>query len=161
MNKKSILIIFLILSVLHLCEAQVFISTADLFRKPESENGSGTLNIIQNPSVDTLISRYILANKLLKQNSGGGDMEGFRIQIYRSSNRNARDESNKVRAEFMIEFPDIPSYVMYDNPGYFLVRAGNFRTKLEGTKWLYTIRKKFPNAYPVPDVIYFPDLVKN
>lgn len=61
----------------------------------------------------------------------------------------------------MIEFPDIPSYAQYDNPGYFLVRAGNFRTKLEGTKWLYNIRRKYPNAYLVPDKIYFPDLVKN
>jgi hypothetical protein len=161
MNKKSFLLIVLFLSVLSLCKAQVYIRTADLFRKPESDNVSGTLNIIQDQSVDTLLSRYILANKLLKQNSGGCDMEGFRIQIYRSSNRNARDESNKVRAEFMIEFPDISSYVMYDNPGYFLVRAGNFRSKLDGTKLLYTIRKKFPNAYLVPDVIYFPDLVKN
>jgi hypothetical protein len=161
MNKKTFLFIFLLLSVLPLCVGQVYIRTADLFRKPESNNIPGTLNIMQDQSVDTLISRYILANKLLKQNSGGGDMEGFRIQIYRSSNRNARDESNKVRAEFMIEYPDIPSYVMYNNPGYFLVRAGNFRSKLEGTKWLYTIRKKFPDAYLVPDVIYFPDLVKN
>jgi hypothetical protein len=161
MNNKIFLLLISLLFSLSLCEAQVFIRTEDLFRKAESDGSSGSLNIIQDPSVDTLISRYILANKLLKQNSGGGDMEGYRIQIYRSSNRNAREESNKVRAEFMIEFPDIASYVLYDNPGYFLVRAGNFRTKLEGTKWLYIIRKKFPNAYPVPDKIYFPDLIKN
>lgn len=161
MNRKQLLIILLLLSALSLCRAQVFIRTADLFRKPESDVRSGTLNIMQDQSVDSLISRYILSNKLLKQNSAGGDMEGFRIQIYRSSNRNAREESNKVRAEFMMEFPDIPSYMLYDNPGYFLVRAGNFRSKLEGTKWLYIIRKKYPNAYPVPDKIYFPDLIKN
>ena len=70
---------------------------------------------------------------LANQNTDG-DMEGYRIQIYRSSNRNAREESNKVRAEFMIEFPDIPSYIDYDKPGYFLVRVGDFRTKLEGSK---------------------------
>jgi hypothetical protein len=95
-------------------------------------------------------------NRLL----AGGDMEGFRIQIYRNSNRNAREESNKVRAEFMIEFPDIPSYAEYAEPGYFLVKVGDFRTKLEGTKLLYLIRKKYPNAYMVPCNINFPDLNK-
>ena len=61
----------------------------------------------------------------------------------------------------MIAFPDISSDVKYREPGYFLVKAGNFRTKLEGTKWLTFIRKKYPNAYLVPDVIYFPDQIKN
>ena len=37
-------------------------------------------------------------------------MDGFRIQIYNSPNRNAREESGKVRAEFMSKFPDIVSY---------------------------------------------------
>ncbi len=159
MIKKTLLFFVLLISVLPFCKAQVFFKTADLFRKSESDYKSGSMNIIQEPNVDTLISRYILANKVLKQGNDG-DMDGFRIQIYRSSNRNARDESNKVRAEFMIEFPDIPSYAMYREPGYFLVRAGNFRTKMEGTKWLYYIRRKYHNAYLVPDVIYYPDLIK-
>lgn len=159
MIKKTLLFFVLLISVLPFCKAQVFFKTADLFRKSESDYRSGSMNIIQEPNVDTLISRYILANKVLKQGNDG-DMDGFRIQIYRSSNRNARDESNKVRAEFMIEFPDIPSYAMYREPGYFLVRAGNFRTKMEGTKWLYYIRRKYHNAYLVPDVIYYPDLIK-
>ena len=160
MVRKIILLILLFTSVLNLCRAQEFFKTADLFRKPESDKKSGALNIIQEPNVDTLIYRYILANQVLKQ-KGDGDMEGFRIQIYSSSNRKARDESNKIRAEFMIEFPDIPSYARYREPGYFLVKAGNFRTKLEGTKWLSIVKKKYPNAYLVPDVIYFPELVKN
>jgi hypothetical protein len=159
MIKKSILLPVLFISFLTSGTAQKFVKTAELFRTPGSDNRSGSLNIIQDPAVDTLISRYILANKVLTLGADG-DMEGYRIQIYRSSNRNARDESNKIRAEFMIEFPDIPSYAKYAEPGYFLIRAGNFRTKLEGTKWLYDIRRKFPNAYLVPDIIYFPDLIK-
>jgi hypothetical protein len=88
-------------------------------------------------------------------------MEGFRIQIFRSANRNAKDESNKERAEFMSEFRDIPSYVEFEKPGYFLVRVGDFRTKVEGTKLLFIVRRKFPNAYLVPDKINFPDLNTN
>ena len=85
-------------------------------------------------------------------------MAGFRIQIFRSANRTAKEESNKERAEFMSEFPDIPSYKEFEKPGYFLVRVGDFRTKVEGTKLLFVVRRKFPNAYLVPDKINFPDL---
>jgi hypothetical protein len=95
---------------------------------------------------------------LLTAGSTNVDIEGYRIQIYRSSNRNAREESNKVMAEFINEFPDIPSTLDYAKPAYFMVRVGNFRTKLEASKSLYLIRKKYPNAYPVPCLIKFPDL---
>ena len=156
MNKILFALIILLVSVLSLCDAQGFIKTADLFRKTESDIKSGTLNIIQDPSVDTLISRYIMANKILE-----GHMEGFRIQIFRSSSRNAKEESNKEMLKFMNEFPDIPSYAEFEKPGYFLVRVGDFRTKTELTKLLVTIRKKFPNAYPVPCKINFPDLIKD
>lgn len=137
-----------------ICNAQ-FIKTSDLFPSEIPSRKAGSLNIIQEPGIDTLVSRYILANRLY-----GGGMEGFRIQIYRSSSRNAREESNKVRAQFMVDFPDITSYSEYNRPGYFLVRVGDFRTRMEGTKTLYLIRKKYPNAYMVPCIINFPDLNK-
>ena len=87
-------------------------------------------------------------------------MWGYRIQIYSSNVRNAREESNKARAEFISTFPDIISYAMYAEPGYFIIRAGDFRSKTEGTKYLLSVRKEFPNAILVPDFINFPDLVK-
>jgi hypothetical protein len=155
MIKKVFLSIYFLVSVLSHCEAQVFFKTADLFRKPDTDEKSGSLNIIQQSGVDTLISRYVLANRKLN-----GGLEGFRIQIFRSANRTAKEESSKERAKFMTEFPDIPSYPLFAPPAYFLVRAGDYRTKMEGTKQLISIRRKFPNAYLVPDVIIFPDLNK-
>jgi hypothetical protein len=110
------------------------------------------------PVVFFLISRHIQANKnLFKVNNHYG-MEGCRIQIYASSNRNAREESNKARAEFMSKFPDIVSYPLYAEPGYFKVRVGDFRTRTEAYKLFQLISKEFPGAYIVPDVINFPDL---
>jgi hypothetical protein len=152
MIKRAFFLPFILFFTIIACDAQTFIRTSDLFPRTSSSFRSGELNIIQPGSVDTLVSRYILANKLLN-----GGTEGFRIQIFRSSLRNAREESNKVRAEFMVEYPDIPSYAEYERPGYFLVRAGDFRTRMEGTKTLYLIRRKYPNAYMVPCIIKFPD----
>jgi hypothetical protein len=155
MKKQTVFISFFILLIFNICGAQTFFRTADLFRNTGTSSDSGALNIIQSLSVDTLISRYVMANKLMDSH-----MEGFRIQIFRSSNRGAREESNKVMAEFVINFPDITPYQKYAEPGYFVVRAGDFRTRVEGSKSLYQIRKKYPNAYLVPDIINFPDLNK-
>jgi hypothetical protein len=156
MKRQTFFLLSFVLLAINICEGQTFIRTADLFPKSGRGSRSGELNIIQDSGVDTLISRYVLANKLHE-----GEMEGFRIQIYRNSNMNAREESNKVRAEFLVAFPDIPSYAEFAAPGYFLVKVGDFRTKMEAAKSLHLIKKKYPNAYWVPCLIKFPDLNKN
>lgn len=140
--------------MVNICEAQMFIKTADLFPSSNPNGSGGTLRLHQDNALDTLVSRYILGNKIM------GGLEGYRIQIFRSSQRNAREESSKVRAGFMNDFPDIPCYADYAEPGYFLVRIGDFRSKTEGTKLLYQIRRKYPNAYMVVCTINFPDQVK-
>jgi hypothetical protein len=156
MLKKAFLVISILILAINISDAQIFIKTSDLFPVNKPDSRAGELNIIQNPCADTLMSRYILGNRFLN-----GGMEGFRIQIFRNSNRTAREESNKVRAEFMVSFPEITSYIEYAEPGWFLVKVGDYRTKMEGTKSLYMIRKKYPNAYLVPSVINFPDLKKD
>jgi hypothetical protein len=134
------------------------VKTSDLFRRSDNNSYSGQLNIIQDSAIDTLLIRYILMNYNVYKNHGYYGMEGFRIQIYSSSNRNAREESNKARAEFISKFPDIVSYPLYAEPGYFKIRAGDFRTKTEATRLFLIVSKEFPDAYLVPDIINFPDL---
>ena len=56
-------------------------------------------------------------------------------------------------AEFLIIL--IPAF---EFSGYFKVRVGDFRTKIEAIKLFQSISKEFPGAYFVPDVINFPDL---
>jgi hypothetical protein len=139
-------------------QAQSFIKTSDLFRRPDGNPRTGQLNIIQDSAIDTLISRYILINKKLSKENNHLGMDGFRIQIYASSNRNARDESAKAMAEFISKFPDIKPYQLYADPGYFKIRVGDFRTRTEATRLFLLISNEFPDAYPVPDYINFPDL---
>ncbi len=155
MIRKTILLIIIIFLNNGLCNSQDVVKTTDLFRRQHNE--SGKLNVYQDPALDTLLSRYILASKQKRTPEGSQGMEGFRIQIYYSSVRNAREESAKVRAEFINKFPDIVSYAQYREPGYFMVRAGNYRTRIEGFKDLQRARKVFPDAYFVPTIINFPD----
>jgi SPOR domain len=157
MIRRSFLIIIILgFSTLIVC-SQTIISSSDLFKKKTDDPKAGQLNIIQDPALDTLMSRYIIANEIQEQKNGSG-IEGFRIQIYNSSNRNAREESAKVRADFMNQFPDINSYLIFAEPGYYKVRVGNFRSRTEATRLYLIISKKFPNADLVPDIISLPDL---
>lgn len=137
-----------------LCRAQDLNSTEELLQRRDAAFRGGRLNISEEPGIDSLISRYKLYNERLD------GMDGFRIQIYSSSNKNAREESGKVRQEFIMKFPDIISYATFDRPGYYKIRAGDYRTRIEGTKYLLMVRRVFPDAYLVPDVINFPDLNK-
>lgn len=107
------------------------------------------LNIIQDPAIDTLVSRHILMN------ASKDGVDGWRIQIYRGGHRTANEDSNKVRARFMEEYPDIPTYRTFDRPNWFKVKVGDFRTREEAAKVFFEIQSKYPDAYLIRDVIAF------
>jgi hypothetical protein len=153
-------ILFLIIPCLStgVLTAQSFVRTSELFRPGADNSRSGQLNIIQDPAIDTLINRCILINQNLKQINGHYGMVGFRIQIYASSNRMAKEEAPKVYADFFNKFPDIKLYSLFAKPAYYKIRAGDFRTKTEATKLYLIVSKEFPDAYLVPDFINYPDL---
>jgi hypothetical protein len=157
MFRKTFLLFVISILTAGFCASQSFVKTADLFKRSDTYN---KLDIIQNQAIDTLLSRYILSSRMQKTMDGSQGMQGFRIQIYYSSVRNARDESAKARAEFINKFPDIVSYAEYREPGWFMIRAGDYRSTTACYKDLLAIRKVFPNAYPVPAKINFPDLIK-
>ena len=138
--------------------SQSYISTSELFKSTDAYTRSGKLTITQDPALDTLIGRYIMANKNLEDRNGYTGVEGFRIQIYNSSDRNAKTESAKVRQEFMNQFPDVVSYLLFAEPAWYKVRVGNFRSRTEATRLFLIVSKKFPNADLVPDIINLPDL---
>ncbi len=159
---RKLLLILVISGVSTLfLRSQPIVKTADLFKKTDTNSQSGQLNIYQDPALDTLISRYIYRFKNLEEKNGPG-MEGWRIQIYNSSSRNAKLESGNVLQEFLNKFPEskypeLKSYTQFALPNYYKVRVGNFRTKTEATKLYLLISKSFPDAYIVPDIINFPD----
>lgn len=154
MIKRSVSFSVFFFLILIICKAQTNNYTENLLSQHNNNSGTGRLTISQDPAIDSLIYRYILYNEKLN------GMEGFRIQIYSSSDKKAREESGKVRQEFMTKFPDIVSYASFDKPGYYKIRAGDYRSRVEGTRYLLMVRKVFPDAYLVPDIINFPDQKK-
>jgi len=109
------------------------------------------LNIFQDPRLETLLQRHIQYNKQK------GGMNGFRIQIFFGSGRTARDDANETKARFLSYFPDTKAHILYQSP-FYKVRVGDFRTKNEALKFYRIVRRRFPNAYIIPDIIEFPEL---
>jgi hypothetical protein len=158
MMRKLIFILVILGFSSLIVRSQSYYTTSDLFKSTDANIQSGRLNIYQDPALDTLIGRYIMENKNLEEKNGFTGIEGFRIQIYNSSDRNAKVESAKVRQEFMNQFPDVVSDLLFAEPAWYKVRVGNFRSRTEATRLFLIISKKFPNADLVPDIIKLPDL---
>jgi hypothetical protein len=157
MVRKIFLIIITTCLIAGFCNAQAFIRTAELFSRPGSR---GSLNIDQSSSIDTLLSRYIISKKSIRTSDGNQAIIGVRIQIYQSSVRTAKEEANKVMLNFLNDHGDIKAYIQFQDPGWYKVRVGNYRTLTEAYKDLMMIRKQYPSAYAVQDKIPFPDQIK-
>lgn len=158
MARKLFLLFFFTLTASGFSRAQAFIKTADLFSRQGSH---GSLVIDQNPALDSLISRYISANKNIRTDDGKQGMKGVRIQVYYNGTRNAYEEANKVMGQLLNKFPDLKAYIEFEGPVWYKVRIGNYRTITESYKDLVRVKREFPDAYPVINSnIYFPDLIK-
>jgi len=155
MLPKSLFSFLFLFSTLYLCKGQVFIKTADLFPQSLEKSGSGTLKILQDPAIDTLLIRYILSKKT------SSEPNGFRIVIYLGRERNSKDDAKKIHAEFMALYPKIPSYIDFQKPNTFLVSVGNFRSKVEGTKLFMELQKRYPNAFLGRQIINYADIYKH
>ncbi len=112
------------------------------------------LVVFQDPAIDTLVSRHILMN------ASKNGLDGWRIQIYRGGHRTANEDSNKICARFMEDYPDIPAYRTFDRPNWFKVKVGDFRTREEAAKVFFEIQSKYPDAYLIRDVIAFKTQIK-
>ena len=108
----------------------------------------GSLEIMQDPRVDTLVSRY---TQVIKKQAA---IEGYRIQITAGSNRNS---VYQTKSQFYQNFPDIKQYIIYQAPNVKL-RVGNYRTRLEAYKDLQLLLPQFNGAFIIRDEIKLSEL---
>lgn len=75
------------------------------------------------------------------------ERNGYRLQIMYSS---VRDEVYKEKAALYKEFPELPSYVDYEQP-HFKLKLGDFSDRLEATYYLQQVIANRPGAFIVKD----------
>ena len=110
----------------------------DPLRLMKSEGEGSQVRI----SLDSLVEANYY--KLLTQSSSLNGVPGYRIRIYSESGVGAKEEQQRVRANFLSLDPDVDAYYRYDEP-YFKVYVGDCRTRSEALK-LYD-RKFFGSLY--------------
>ncbi len=91
----------------------------------------------------------------IRRNQQGGKMQGYRVEIFFSSDLNARQKAQQIKGEFLASYPDINVYITYVSPD-FKVRVGDFRTRNEALKLMNEIQGRFSKAFVVPDLIEIP-----
>lgn len=116
-----------------------------------ADTTKGKIQLRGDARINELVKRHAAASE------AAAGIDGWRIQIYNSSGRVARDEANDERTRFLNKYPELKAYLIYQPP-YFKIRVGDYRSKQEAYKMYKQIVKQFPVSYLVPDNINLPDL---
>jgi hypothetical protein len=112
--------------------------------------GQGSVRIFQEKKLDEVMLVFMEQGRKL------GGIPCYWIRIYSGSTHNARDEAYETKARFLKKYEGIRNDVIYDDPN-FKVYIGGYRSKSETLKILNKIKRDFPTAFIVYDVIDFPD----
>ncbi len=120
----------------------VFVNNILLAQTTPQKNNEGSVEIIQDYKIKELIDKHTELNSK-------STVKGYRVKIHFG---NDKAQAYEIRDKFTEKYPDIPSYVRYDQP-YFSVRVGNYRTKLEAYKFLKQLQSEYPTAFLVQDQI--------
>ena len=107
------------------------------------------LNVERDARLDKMLKWHI------EKNEEREGMEGFRVEIFFSSNLDAKEQALDTKVNFLSEYPEYPVHIKFIAPN-FRVRVGDFRTKNEAWKLYKQIQKDYPTAFVVPDIINFP-----
>lgn len=150
---KIIFLFLIFLFVAHFSEAQGFVTDAKLQDSAQFSVLEG-LSIERDARLDKMLDWHIEKNK----NREG--MEGFRVEIFFSSSPDAKEKALETKADFLSEYPEFPVHIKFIAPN-FRVRVGDFRTKNEAWKLYKEIKRNYPTAFVVPDIINFPQLKAN
>ncbi len=90
-----------------------------------------------------------LEQKYLEFNRKKEYYEGYRIQV---NYTNVRDEVYQSKGAMYKQFPELASYVEYEQP-YYKLRIGDFKTRLQATYYLQQVILLYPGAFIVKDKI--------
>lgn len=108
------------------------------------------VEIIVDSKIDLLLEKELNTSNL----ETDPQIKGYRVQVYFDQNKTLID---KAKQEFILLQPDVPTYVVYNAPNYIL-KAGNFRTKLEAKELQHLMLETFPTCFVIQEKIFLPSV---
>jgi len=106
-----------------------------------------TLRAQSSISVNTEKGIDELMELFLTENENNGKVDGWRVQILATTDRNRLET---VQSEFKVNYPSVPVDWVHTKP-YYKLRAGAFQTKQEAERLKYTLGRQFEGVYLVKD----------
>ena len=125
--------------------SDLFVLAADTDSNPQADNTLGTVTIKADSSIINLE----------KGKRGFKDVKGYRIQIFVGTAEQMKAERNKFLS-LGLNYSVYPKQIV---PEY-AIQVGDFPTRMEMEKHLEIIKKHYPKAFPVVEVIETPKFGK-
>ena len=150
---KIIFLFFIVLFAAHFVDAQDFDGGI-------KQQDSTQVSVLEGLSVERDVRLDKMLNWHIEKNKEREGIDGFRVEIFFSSNMDAKEKALETKTDFLSEYPEFPVHIKFVAPN-FRVRVGDFRTKNEAWKLYKKIQKDYPTAFVVPDIINFPQLKAN
>ncbi|MGB1316718.1 MAG: SPOR domain-containing protein, partial [Flavobacteriales bacterium] len=131
--------------------AFLMLSNSSIAQQNYNEVVDSALVIERDVRLDSLLMKHTRINKVKD------GLDGYRVQLFSGSGTDARMRANNLRAEFLINHPKTPAYLIYQAPN-FKVRLGDFRTELEAVRLQRELEYQYPGGFVVRDKIKLPKL---
>lgn len=108
----------------------------------------GQVEVYSDPDIDAME-----AARTAKRNKDGGRVQGYRIMVAFYSTRDAANEKlSEVKGFYGSSYG---ASLLYDEPN-FKIYVGSFTSKMEAEAALIDIRKRYPGARIVKDLVPVP-----
>lgn len=142
-----------LLFILSIITSQIIVAQVTVTEEKTQESNLPeifkNLDINQDPRLNRMLEWHVENNKI------NSKIDGFRVEIFFSSDLDAKAKALSKKEEFLTIYPDYNVHVKYISPN-FRVRVGDFRTKNEALKLYKEIKNTYPVAFIVADQIDFP-----
>jgi hypothetical protein len=116
--------------------------------QPAPASAQGRVELLEPWTVTHLLARHAEFIEEIET------IEGYRVQVIATTEL---DHANAIKAQVVSHFRDHKAYLDFFSP-YYKVRVGDFTTKLEAYACLMEIRRVFPDAYIVMDMVEIKEL---
>ncbi len=109
----------------------------------------GQVKIIADGRLQTILERHIEYGEMSRS------VQGFRVRVNSFTGANAKSKAFALKAELQEKHPSIRAYVTFDEPD-FIVKAGDFLTKLDAYALYSALKPNIPTAQIIRDWINNP-----
>jgi len=131
------------------CEAQRLTSKMgenDMFSSLNSSNVTGTVYIIQDAALADIL------NKHSELNGGLSRVPGYRLQVFFSATRTARQEAEAIQKKVNSSSSGQAVYLEYKAP-YWKVKIGDFKSRAEALRVKNELSIDFPNSWIIKEMV--------